>query len=109
MYIPLQNEKKEKTVLQKESTEIAAKADKAEEEVQKTFMLKRDLEETVMDREIKNVLEGELFLTERKVSMFAEDNPKEEEEEDAKVLFEQVEQLLEHASWQNLIQDCIQN
>ena len=74
-----------------------------EEEVQKT----EDSEETVMEREIKNVLEGELFLTESKVSTFVEDNPK--EEEDAKALFEQVEELLEHASWQHLIQNCLQN
>ena len=133
LYIPLQNEEAEeevKTVLHKEPREIAVKADKTameeydermlykEEEVQKTFKVKRDLEETVMDREIKNVLEGEPFLTQSKVSMFVEDTPKEEEddkvnpkeeEEEAKVLFQQLEELLEDASWQNLIQNCLQN
>ena len=121
MYIPLQKEEAQEeveTVLHKESTEITAMTDKTmmeeydermlykEEEVQNT-LVKRDLEETVMDREIKNVLEGELFLTESKVSMSVENNHK--EEEDAKVLFEEVEELLEHASWQNLIQHCIQD
>ena len=117
----MQNEEAQEeveTVLHKESTEITAMTDKTmmeeydermlykEEEVQNT-LVKRDLEETVMDREIKNVLEGELFLTESKVSMSVENNHK--EEEDAKVLFEEVEELLEHASWQNLIHHCIQN
>ena len=66
-----------------------------------------------MEREIKNLLEGGLIKTggifakekardlESKANMFAK--------EDTKDLFEQVEELLDNASWQHLIQQCLQN
>ena len=93
--------------------------------MQKT-LVKRDSGtpgETVMDREIRNVLEGEqdkrLLLTESKASMFVEENTKDtkdkmeakdvKDEENAKFLFEQVEELLDNASWQHLLQHSLQN
>ena len=124
----------EKTALERESTEIISKADKSTMEENEKRMLyikeeevkankaveksteKRDsvkLEESIMEREIKNLLEEGLILTggifakekakdlESKANMFAK--------EDTKDLFEQVEELLDNASWQHLIQQCLQN
>ena len=124
----------EKTALERESTEIIPKADKSTMEGNGKKMLhtkeeeekankavekskeKRDsvkLEESIMEREIKNLLEEGLILTggifakekardsESKANMFAK--------EDTKDLFEQVEELLDNASWQHLIQQCLQN
>ena len=124
----------EKTALERESTEIISKADKSTMEENEKRMLhtkeeevkankavekskeKRDsvkLEEIVMEREIKKLLEEGLIKTggifakekaknlESKANMFAK--------EDTRDLFEQVEELLDNASWQHLIQQCLQN
>ena len=123
----------EKTALERESTEIIPKADKStmeedgkmlytkeeEEKANKAVEKsteKRDsvkLEESIMEREIKNLLEEGLIKTggifakekardlESKANMFAK--------EDTRDLFEQVEELLDNASWQHLIQQCLQN
>ena len=130
-------QKKEAPEEEKTATEIIPKAGKTtveenekrmlylkEEEVttgeavQKT-QVKRESEkpeETVMDREIKNVLEEELLLTGSKAGIFVEENAKDLErkanmfaKEDAKDLFEQVEELLDNTSWHQLIQHCLQN
>ena len=134
----------EKTALERESTEIISKADKSTMEENEKKMLhtkeeeekankaveksteKRDsvkLEESIMEREIKNLLEegliktGGIFAKEKakdldsKANMFAKEDTKDKSKakEDNKDLFEQVEEMLDNASWQHLIQQCLQN
>ena len=128
----------EKTALERESTEMIPKADKSTMEENEKKMLyikeeeekankaveksteKRDsvkLEESVMEREIKNLLEEGLILTGSKTGgIFAKEKAKDLEskanmfaKEDTKDLFEQVEEMLDNASWQHLIQQCLQN
>lgn len=102
-----------------ESTEIAPKIEQKifeddindkrmlyREETDKEVQTKRDFlfpkmtKESVMEREIKKVIEEEADLTESKANMLIGD---------VKVVFEQVEELLDSASWQQIFQHCLQN
>ena len=140
-------EKTAKTIL--EESELGQEVTAGGEKVKK-ILVERDSgtpEETVMDREIRNVLDGEpdkrLFLTESKASIFVEENAMDakdakeakdtkdiknakeakdvkdkenakdatdaKDEDNTKILFEQLEELLDNASWQHLLQHCLQN
>ena len=64
------------------------------------FLFTKMTKESVMDREIQKVIEEEADLTESKANMLIGD---------VKVVFEQVEELLDSASWQQIFQHCLQN
>ena len=86
----------DKRMLYREETdeEVQTKRDSGD------FLFPKMTKESVMEREIKKVIEEEADLTESKANMLIGD---------VKVVFEQVEELLDSASWQQIFQHCLQN
>ena len=86
----------DKMVLYREETDkqVQTKRDSGD------FLFPKMTKESVMEREIKKVIEEEADLTESKANMLIGD---------VKVVFEQVEELLDSASWQQIFQHCLQN